>query len=166
MRRQQQQPPHSRREPLQIKRGVDPLDLTLGLVGAILLPILTYAILIGTGYGKTKSDVGQFREKRKVQVEMDAELVGIQLEYYRKIRAETALEFIRVAEETPVGTHRLNIRDWAKRSLKYVIAGLTTIESQINNSELAAKLAGPLRNVQELRERCKADLAAAAEIGT
>ncbi len=165
MRRQQQHEPRQHREPLQIKkRGVDPLDLILGIVAGVLLPILTYAILIGSGYAKTKSDVGQFREKRKVQVEMDAELVGIQLEYFRKIRAESSLPLIQLAEDAPVGTHRLNVREWAKRSLQEIIRGLTTVESQIKGSDLEAKLSGPLRQVRELRDRCKADLAAAAEI--
>lgn len=138
---------------------VDAFDLVLGITAAIVLPLIAYAVMVGLGMAKTRSEVGEFREKIQVEAEPDAELIGLKLAYLNQIFQETALGYERARQAESSIPQQLRLKDWKDRCLRSLITTATTAEAEIVRHGLEAKLAGPLGNLRNFLQTCRTELA-------
>jgi hypothetical protein len=139
------------------------VDLVVGIVLAIGIPLLVYGVLRASGVGK-KSTAGQFREKVAVVVKPDAELVELKIKYFQRIYSETGRVFLDRARQA-TGGQRLRDRDWAKSCFTSLVTDITTVENQLNaDEELRSRFSGELTLLSNLKNNVQADLKTASMV--
>jgi len=143
---------------------VDALDLALGVLLAIVIPLVTYVVIRSTGVVRTKSTRGQFRETTEIVVQPDAALIGIQIAYFEKIYSETGRTFLERAEATS-GVERMRARDWAKQCFASLLVEISTRENEIEGDPgLRKRFAGELTRLAGLKTRILEDASRAEAI--
>ena len=142
-----------------IRGEFDAVDLIAGILIALCIPTLTYFVLKNTGVAQKSEPQGYQKKDGKTGLaKPDAELVGIQLEYFEKVYNETGKEFMRRAQQSK-GVQRLNEKDWAMKCFMDLVGKLVTLENNIKSEAgLEARLASELNSIRELKARIQLDL--------
>jgi hypothetical protein len=143
------------------QRGrLDVVDLCVGIVLVFALPLVTYVGARATGLAGPKK-VGKFREEIKVDVQPDAELISLRIDYVERRHRETGKVLLRLAQEAQ-GLPRLKERDWAKQCFDRLLGEVATIESQIAaDPTLKNQLAAQLTRLAALKSEISEDKRAA-----
>lgn len=137
---------------------VDTVDLVIGVVLAILVPLLCL-ILAGVLGVKTRSDKFDFREKPNLVPVPDAEEIETHWKNAEQLYYENARPFLKNAESHEDPNMRYYFRKWAEQTIQNVDAKLSRLEALINvTPEGKQAFQSYIGRIAQRREEIRSDL--------
>lgn len=145
---------HPERKP----SNFDTVDLVVGLILLILVPVVCFAVagMLGAEGRSSKFD---FREKPVVDPAPDREEVEARYKTAEAMYAENAQAFLKSLTDHPDSVYAGRLCEWATKSLRNSESALLSLEQLIqSHPESQGEFKLYLERMASLRERIKADL--------
>ena len=145
--------------PWRQRGAVDALDVGLSIALVIAIPAITYFVHRALSGGKTTSTIGQFGEKIEAPAELDPELARLKLDYYRKRFDQTIRAGYREQlANAPIGTLRLEIRDWTQRAVENLWNSVKSLQGQMEELNQDGEYNASIERASLLAQECDRDL--------
>ena len=131
--------------------GVDPVDLVVGIVLVVLIPVLSVVLVRAFGV-ETRSDAGDFRaEVELADLPLEPEEVEMRWETARRIYEKNARDFMKTRDELEEGPLKEHLRGWALNCLRNadsVLHEVTALAGDPRYSKYATEAAAMRRRIE------------------
>lgn len=139
-------------------RGADSVDLVVGVVLLILLPI--FCLVVSAAFGvSTRTDKFDFRQKPDVDPPPEDEEVAVRFQAAQRMYVENGKRFIELARNAAKTGYLGTFRECADRNLREADSAFQSLEAWIRRfPESTARFSAYLSRMAQIRSEIERDL--------